>query len=102
MNGHAVETVDHLTEIGVESVEAIAHDVPEIKDLDASKLTITRTTKPGKVPELDSKEVWAMKTCTDHSVFLPSFPPCGQRTDIIFSGNGDLDTRSWSKCLFYL
>ena len=72
MNGTKVETVNHLTENGVRSAEAMARNEPAVHELDASKLTVTRTTTPGNVPELDSKEVWEMKTCTDHSMSLLS------------------------------
>lgn len=67
MNGHAVESGNHLTENGVKAANALTHDEPAMKDLDVSKLTIQKTTSPREVPELNSKEVWAMKTCTDHS-----------------------------------
>lgn len=38
----------------------------QLPSLDASKLTITRTTNPGTVPVPDSAEVWAQNTTTDH------------------------------------
>ena len=72
MSDHKVETIDHLTEVGVKVAETVLHDEPKIKDLDVSKLIITRTETPRKVPEPNSDEVWNMKTCTDHSM-LPSF-----------------------------
>lgn len=71
MSDHAVESVHHLTDTGVKAAEKTARVEPAIKELDASKLTITRTTNPGTVPELNSKEVWDMKTSTDHSEFIP-------------------------------
>ena len=69
MGAQAVETIDHLTEVGIKLAEATLQSEPALKDLDASKLTITRTDAPRKVPEPGSAEVWNMKTCTDHSMF---------------------------------
>jgi hypothetical protein len=66
MNGHPVESGSHLTKSGVETAKAVAQD-PVFKELNASSLTITKTTAPREPPEINSKEVWAMKTCTDHS-----------------------------------
>lgn len=66
VNGHAVETDDHLFENGVQAAKDFVQK-PAIQDLDASKLTITLTKNPGKVPEPNSAEVWAMKTAMDHS-----------------------------------
>jgi branched-chain amino acid aminotransferase len=87
MNGHAVETVEHLLQNGANATKA--HEL-EIHDLDASKLTVTLTKSPGKVPELDSKEVWSMKSNTDHMVRVtwtddvgwhaPTIEPYGQLT----------------------
>lgn len=70
MSDHPVETIDHLTEVGVKVAEATLHEEPAIKDLDISKLTVTRTESPRNVPEPNSDEVWNMKTCTDHSKLL--------------------------------
>ncbi len=67
MNGHAVETVNHLTNTGVEAANAVASK-PTTHDLDASLLTITKTTSLRTVPEPNSAEVWASKSCTDHMV----------------------------------
>jgi branched-chain amino acid aminotransferase len=66
MNGHAVETASHLIQNGVNAAKALVHE-PEMHDLDVSKLTVSLTKSPGKVPEPDSLEIWDMKTCTDHS-----------------------------------
>lgn len=68
MNGHAVESGSHLTQAGIEAAKTIAHEVTAIKELDASKVKITRATAPRDVPEVNSKEVFDMKTCTDHMV----------------------------------
>lgn len=67
MNGHTVETINHLTEVGVKTAETMIQDELALKDLNVSGLTITRTKAPRKVPKVNSKEVWGMKTCTDHS-----------------------------------
>lgn len=69
MNGHVVESLSHLTDSGVDAAKQAAEVEPAMKELDASKLTITRTTAPREIPGLNSEEVWAMKTCTDHSEF---------------------------------
>jgi branched-chain amino acid aminotransferase len=69
-NGHAVETASHLIENGVTAAKAVVREQPAIHDLDASKLTVTLTKSPGKVPEPNSAEIWDMRTCTDHSESL--------------------------------
>jgi hypothetical protein len=63
-------SMNELTQSGIERAEAHAQNAPEIKGLDASKLTIFHTTTPRKVPDLDSKEVWSFKECTDHQVMV--------------------------------
>lgn len=68
MNGVAVQSMSDRMESGIKEMEAHARDEPAIHDLDASKLTITHTTTPRPVPELNSKEVWGVKACTDHMV----------------------------------
>jgi len=68
-NGH-VQSMSELTESGIKHAEAHAREISQIKELDASKLTITQTTTPRKVPNLDSKEVWSFKECTDHQVMV--------------------------------
>ena len=60
----SVETVDHLTSIGVAKTEEVEHTV---KELDASKLTIELTKSPRTVPEPNSKETWSCRACSDHS-----------------------------------
>jgi branched-chain amino acid aminotransferase len=67
MNGHAVETASHLIANGINAAKAQVHE-PEMHDLDVSKLMVTLTKSPGKVPEPDSPEIWDMKTATDHSI----------------------------------
>jgi branched-chain amino acid aminotransferase len=73
VNGHAVETASHLVENGIHAAKAMIQEQPAIHDLDASKLTVTLTKTPGKVPEPNSEEIWDMKTCTDHSEYLSIF-----------------------------
>jgi len=78
MNGHAVESANHLTESGIKAAKAKAREEPAIHDIDASLLTITLSTTPRKVPEPNSIEVWDVKSCTDQYVlFLHS---CGLKT----------------------
>jgi branched-chain amino acid aminotransferase len=67
-NGHAVETASHLFENGVRAAKEV-QEGSKMQDLDASKLSVTITKSPGKVPELNSPEVWEMKTSTDHSTW---------------------------------
>lgn len=40
----------------------------DMAELDAGKLTVTPCTHPRPVPELDSPEVWAQNTATDHMI----------------------------------
>ncbi len=67
MNGHVVESVNHLIEVGIDEASK-ARGKPSMHDLDASLLSITPTTTLRSVPEPNSKEVWAVKSCTDHMV----------------------------------
>jgi branched-chain amino acid aminotransferase len=67
MNGHAAETVNHLTETGVDAANAAIAN-PAMHDIDASLLKITKTSTLRTVPEPNSAEVWASKSCTDHMV----------------------------------
>ncbi|KIV88256.1 branched-chain amino acid aminotransferase [Exophiala mesophila] len=46
--------------------QTISSDSPGVADLDASKLSITRTQNPKVVPAPDSPEVWSQNTTTDH------------------------------------
>ncbi|CAL3964247.1 hypothetical protein PZA11_001654 [Diplocarpon coronariae] len=66
MSGHTVESLSHLTDSGVDAAKHAAEVEPAWKELDASKLTITKTSSPKDIPEVNSQEVWDMKTCTDH------------------------------------
>jgi branched-chain amino acid aminotransferase len=59
-----VETMSHLTESHIKD----ASSAPQLKDLDASHVTITKTSTLRPVPELNSKEVWGSKSCTDHMI----------------------------------
>lgn len=68
MNGHAVETMSHLTDSGVKEM---AHEEDLLHDIDASKLTVTLSSTKRPVPEPNSAEVWSVKACTDHSKSSP-------------------------------
>ncbi|KAL2065028.1 hypothetical protein VTL71DRAFT_4168 [Oculimacula yallundae] len=70
MSGHVVESLTHLTDSGIEAANKTVQDEPALKELDASKITITRTTTPREIPEVNSNEVWDMKTCTDHMAMV--------------------------------
>jgi len=55
-------SASRLTEAGIK------HALPSTSPLDASKMTYTYTTSPRAVPEPNSAETKAQKTCTDHMV----------------------------------
>jgi branched-chain amino acid aminotransferase len=59
-----VETMSHLMESHIKD----SSSAPQLKDLDASHVTITKTSTLRPVPEPNSKEVWAVKSCTDHMI----------------------------------
>jgi branched-chain amino acid aminotransferase len=54
-----------LTQAGIKHHN---HDGDSLARLDASKMTITPNPSPRDVPAMDSPEVMAQKTCTDHMV----------------------------------
>lgn len=57
MNGHAaVQSLTHLTDSGIEAANKTVRDEPAIKELDASKVTVTKTENPREVPEVNSNE----------------------------------------------
>jgi branched-chain amino acid aminotransferase len=100
MNGHAVESGSHLTQTGIESAKAIALSTPQIHELDASKLTISPATSPREVPEPNSKEVFDMKTCTDHMVKVTWTSDAGWHAPII-EQYGPLTMMPIASCLHY-
>ncbi|KUJ22360.1 branched-chain amino acid aminotransferase II [Mollisia scopiformis] len=100
MNGHAVESGSHLTQAGIEAAKAVAHDEPAIKELDASKLTITRATAPRDVPAANSKEATNMKTCTDHMVKVTWTSDAGWHSPVI-EQYGPLTMMPIASCLHY-
>jgi branched-chain amino acid aminotransferase len=55
-----------MTTIGMKKTINDALNKHNLAGLDASKLTITRTTNPGTVPAPNSPEIWAQKATTDH------------------------------------
>lgn len=55
-----------LTQAGIKHVQAKLSN--ELAPLDASRLQVTLTKDPGAVPEAESAEVKAQKTCTDHMI----------------------------------
>ncbi|PQE11626.1 putative branched-chain-amino-acid mitochondrial precursor protein [Rutstroemia sp. NJR-2017a WRK4] len=59
-----VETMSHLTESHIKD----SSSKPQLKDLDASHVTITKTSTLRPVPEPNSKEVWGSKSCSDHMI----------------------------------
>jgi branched-chain amino acid aminotransferase len=54
-----------LTQAGIKHYN---HDGDSLAPLDASKMTITPNPSPRDVPAMNSPEVMAQKTCTDHMV----------------------------------
>ncbi|CAG8954217.1 hypothetical protein HYFRA_00005837 [Hymenoscyphus fraxineus] len=91
----SVETVDHLTQSGVE-----AQKIPAMQDLDASKLTIELTKSPRKVPELNSAGVWSCKECTDHMLTVTWLEGKGWGTPKIVP-YGPLTIMPTASCLHY-
>ena len=63
---HNVALISELTASGIKHTQSEAQNEQSIHELDASKLSITKTTSLRTVPELNSKEVWSFKECTDH------------------------------------
>lgn len=55
-----------MTTVGMKKTINDALNKHALPGLDASKLTITRTTNPGTVPLPNSPEIWAQKATTDH------------------------------------
>ena len=72
MNGHAVESLTHLTDSGIDAAKKTVHDEPAMKELDASKLTIAKTSSPREIPEVNSHEC----------VFTYCFPLLMARSDL--------------------
>ena len=113
MNGHAVNghatsgpatgpvtTMSDLTDSGIKATKTMAREEPSIQDLDASRLTITRTTTPRKVPELNSAEVWGVKACTDHMVMCTWTNDVGWHAPEI-KPYGPLTLMPTASCLHY-
>lgn len=63
-----LDSTAKLTKAGTHTTlsKTISSDNPVVADLDASKLSITRTENPKTVPALGSPEVWAQNATTDH------------------------------------
>jgi branched-chain amino acid aminotransferase len=87
-------------ESGINGVKAQIQEDPTIRDLDASKLTITHTTTPRPVPELNSKEVWTVKACTDHMVTIKWTDDAGWHAPEI-KPYGPLSLMPTASCLHY-
>ncbi|KAH6666599.1 branched-chain-amino-acid aminotransferas-like protein [Halenospora varia] len=100
MNGHAVETVDHLTSTRIKDREQKAVTSPSMHDLDASELIVTLTQNLRPVPELNSKEVWGVKACTDHMVSVTWTDDYGWHAPKIVP-YGPLEIMPTASCLHY-
>lgn len=100
MNGHAVESMSSLRESGISDLKKTIQEDPALQDLDASKLTITHTTTPRPVPELNSKEVWSVKACTDHMVTVKWTDDVGWHAPEI-KPYGPLTIMPTASCLHY-
>ena len=59
-------STEAMTKVGMKKTIADALNQHGLDGLDASRLTITRTTNPKSVPAPNSPEVWAQTTTTDH------------------------------------
>lgn len=57
-----------LTQAGIKHVQAKLSNASQIAALDASLLKVTLNNNPSTVPEPESAQVLAQKTCTDHMV----------------------------------
>lgn len=100
MNGHAVQSMSSLRESGINDLKKGIQEDPAIQDLEASKLTITHTTTPRKVPELNSEEVWSVKACTDHMVTVKWTEDAGWHPPEI-RPYGPLTIMPTASCLHY-
>ncbi|KAG4432400.1 hypothetical protein IFR05_012110 [Cadophora sp. M221] len=100
MNGHAVESLTHLTDSGIDAANKMVQDEPALKELDASKLTVTRTLSPREIPEVNSNEVWDMKTCTDHMVMATWTSTIGWHSPEVKT-YGPLTMSPIASCLHY-
>jgi len=95
-----VQSATELMISGINGATAHAKQEPAILDLDASKLRITRTTTPRKVPEPNSAEVWSYKACTDHMVKVTWTDDQGWHTPEI-TPYGPLSIMPTASCLHY-
>ncbi|KAF4630131.1 hypothetical protein G7Y89_g8011 [Cudoniella acicularis] len=100
MNGHAVESVSHLTQTGIEASKKMAESSSSMHDLDASQLTVTLTQNPREVPGLNSAEVWSVKACTDHMVTVKWTDDYGWHAPKIVP-YGPLEIMPTASCLHY-
>lgn len=100
MNGHAVQSIGDLMDTNIQATKTSMQQDPTMHDLDASQLTITHTTTPRPVPELDSQEVWSVKSCTDHMVTVKWTDDFGWHAPEIKS-YGPLTIMPTASCLHY-
>lgn len=62
-------TASNLTQAGIKHIQQASNGTAtKLAPLDASRMTVTLTQSPRTVPEPNSEEVRAQKTCTDHMV----------------------------------
>jgi len=92
--------VTELTESGIKHASIEAQTKPAIRELDVSKLTITKTSNLRPVPELGSKEVWSFKACTDHMVKVKWTDDKGWHAPEIVP-YGPLEMMPTASCLHY-
>lgn len=95
-----VETSSELMTSGINGAKAYAQYEPALQDLDSSKIHITRTTTPRKVPEINSAEVWSSKHCTDHMVTVTWTDDQGWHAPEI-TPYGPLTMMPTASCLHY-
>ncbi|KAG0651007.1 Branched-chain-amino-acid [Hyphodiscus hymeniophilus] len=100
MNGHTVPSASSLQASGIQDAKTHLQSNPAIQDLDASKLTITRTTTLRPVPEPDSKEIWSVKACTDHMVMVKWTEDAGWHAPEL-KPYGPLTIMPTASCLHY-
>lgn len=103
MNGHAtkpVETLSHLTNSGIKAAQTINAEEPSLRELDASNITMTLSTTLRTVPDPNSAEVWASKSCTDHMVTVTYTDDYGWHAPEI-KPYGPLTLMPTASCLHY-
>lgn len=67
-SGTTTPITAHASTLTQAGIKHHGHDGDSLAPLDASKMTVTLNPSPREVPAMNSPEVMAQKTCTDHMV----------------------------------